>query len=446
MKKKNGFTLVELLAVIVILAIIMIIAIPAVLNTMDVAKRKSFKEYADKIVNEATKKYLSDELLGSTGSACMLYDIESDLGLSSTGNYKGYILVKSGINNSNEYYLTLWDGDYLIYGQKYDTSFDENSVKKYIEDEDVKSKGALALIGGCDTFSQINPDTKTIESAKISDFSFGINVFGSYYLNESSKWEIGGVSTETGVLEDNNDVIRLKELLRVTKKEILIERNTQRTRGKYNINIYEYDKDKNYIGYQNKSYGTDPYIITLKDNTKYVRIQIKTQWLNGETTLGYIDWRALEILANFPEKMDNSKFENAINFTDYNFGGEVAANDLIEGRYGNLGYFHNTSQALYNRVFKIEPGKTYLGKANFKGTGYAFNVVEFDENYNMIEQHEHLIGYMSDYRFNGFKFSTYENSKYVVIYLNNLWYASDTRFNSTKDIVLASSLTFTTID
>ena len=32
MKKRNGFTLVELLAVIVVLAIIMIIAIPAVLD------------------------------------------------------------------------------------------------------------------------------------------------------------------------------------------------------------------------------------------------------------------------------------------------------------------------------------------------------------------------------------------------------------------------------
>ena len=38
MKNKKGFTLVELLAVIVILAIIMIIAIPAVLQTMESAR------------------------------------------------------------------------------------------------------------------------------------------------------------------------------------------------------------------------------------------------------------------------------------------------------------------------------------------------------------------------------------------------------------------------
>jgi len=40
--KINGFTLVELLAVIVILAIIMIIAIPSVLNVTEQAKQKSF--------------------------------------------------------------------------------------------------------------------------------------------------------------------------------------------------------------------------------------------------------------------------------------------------------------------------------------------------------------------------------------------------------------------
>ena len=50
MKKKNGFTLVELLAVIVVLAIIMIIAIPSVLDVMNTARKKAFVMYVDKIV------------------------------------------------------------------------------------------------------------------------------------------------------------------------------------------------------------------------------------------------------------------------------------------------------------------------------------------------------------------------------------------------------------
>lgn len=43
MKKKNGFTLVELLAVIVILAIIALIAIPTILGIINTAKKGAFK-------------------------------------------------------------------------------------------------------------------------------------------------------------------------------------------------------------------------------------------------------------------------------------------------------------------------------------------------------------------------------------------------------------------
>ena len=83
MKKKNGFTLVELLAVIVILAIIMIIAIPAVLETMQSARKKTFKEYAMKMTSEGQKTYLADQLTMNPGN-CTLYRIKTDLGLNNT--------------------------------------------------------------------------------------------------------------------------------------------------------------------------------------------------------------------------------------------------------------------------------------------------------------------------------------------------------------------------
>ena len=54
MKKlnKKGFTLVELLAVIVVLAIIMVIAGGAILNTINDTRRKSFKSTLDVVVND----------------------------------------------------------------------------------------------------------------------------------------------------------------------------------------------------------------------------------------------------------------------------------------------------------------------------------------------------------------------------------------------------------
>ena len=53
MKKKNGFTLVELLAVIVILAIILVIAVPKITDTIKNSKIASFESSAKTIAAQA---------------------------------------------------------------------------------------------------------------------------------------------------------------------------------------------------------------------------------------------------------------------------------------------------------------------------------------------------------------------------------------------------------
>ena len=99
MEKNKGFTLVELLAVIVILAIIMIIAIPAVLNTMETAKKKSMVEFAQKAMNKAEEKYYESITMGksmNTGADqnCIVYDISKDLGINNTGDYYGFVSIQ----------------------------------------------------------------------------------------------------------------------------------------------------------------------------------------------------------------------------------------------------------------------------------------------------------------------------------------------------------------
>ena len=64
MKKKNAFTLIELLAVIVILAVILVIAIPRILDVIETSKKDSFKNSAQLIADSAEKKKVSDKLLG----------------------------------------------------------------------------------------------------------------------------------------------------------------------------------------------------------------------------------------------------------------------------------------------------------------------------------------------------------------------------------------------
>ena len=67
-KKRNAFTLIELLAVIVILAVILVIAIPRILDVIETSKKDSFKNAAQLIADSAEKKKVSDKLLGKDES------------------------------------------------------------------------------------------------------------------------------------------------------------------------------------------------------------------------------------------------------------------------------------------------------------------------------------------------------------------------------------------
>ena len=69
MKNKKGFTLVELLAVIVILAVILVIAIPQIMNTIKTARISSFKDSAILIAEQAEKDYLSQQVLNQDYNA-----------------------------------------------------------------------------------------------------------------------------------------------------------------------------------------------------------------------------------------------------------------------------------------------------------------------------------------------------------------------------------------
>ena len=63
--KKNGFTLVELLAVIVILAIILVIAVPKISDTINNAKKGSMASSVKMIAAAAEREKMVQETLGS---------------------------------------------------------------------------------------------------------------------------------------------------------------------------------------------------------------------------------------------------------------------------------------------------------------------------------------------------------------------------------------------
>lgn len=115
MKKRNGFTLVELLAVIVVLAIIMIIAIPSVLEVMNSARRSSFALYVDKVTTAVQTQYMYDANMGTiAGKGFYVYDITQDLNLTSTGEYKGYVVVDAIDVDNPRYVVFLYDKNYQL--------------------------------------------------------------------------------------------------------------------------------------------------------------------------------------------------------------------------------------------------------------------------------------------------------------------------------------------
>ena len=69
MKNKKGFTLVELLAVIVILAVILIIAIPQIMDTIKTTRLKTMEGSAKLIATNADKDYLAQQVINSSYNA-----------------------------------------------------------------------------------------------------------------------------------------------------------------------------------------------------------------------------------------------------------------------------------------------------------------------------------------------------------------------------------------
>jgi prepilin-type N-terminal cleavage/methylation domain-containing protein len=120
-KYLKGFTLVELLAVIVILAIIMLIAIPNVLNVTEQAKQKSFINYCQKILKTAEEVYVKqssvEAIIRPSENTFVAYDVQKDLGLPNAGDYYGTVFIRINDYQDKNYskILMVGNSDYMLY-------------------------------------------------------------------------------------------------------------------------------------------------------------------------------------------------------------------------------------------------------------------------------------------------------------------------------------------
>ena len=109
---KKGFTLVELLAVIVILAVIILIAINAVLPQMAKARKNAFADEVMNYAKAAETKYVSDSqdedaVIGNIATG-ICYNLKTpDYGLhgeyvtKNDNSYTGIIILRRNADNSN---------------------------------------------------------------------------------------------------------------------------------------------------------------------------------------------------------------------------------------------------------------------------------------------------------------------------------------------------------
>ena len=190
MDRTKGFTLVELLAVIVILAIIMIIAIPSVISTVETARHKTMLEYYQKVVTTAERKYMEDSNFGSlphAGSSInyYLYDIKKDLDIPSTGSFKGYVQVKKS-NQGVSYMVALYDENYVLYNSTGDK--DEPTVDDIFERSKLENYYKEGTAGEITNLDQI-----TLEMlAKLNlDYTLCAHDRDDYYYEASTGRELG---------------------------------------------------------------------------------------------------------------------------------------------------------------------------------------------------------------------------------------------------------------
>ena len=195
MRKKDGFTLVELLAVIVILAIILVIAVPKISDTMKNSKIASFESSAKTIASQAEKKKMEKEILEDTGSincsdVVKLNDTDYDsCSITFDGNTAKVSLIGKG----------KFEGLAIINGTKDNAKAGDTKLPEY-------GKGTIFIKNLYD--NEILRVTNGLKKDNTSDANIryeGANP-NNYVLFNDELWRI------IGVFGDNIKLVRNEEL------------------------------------------------------------------------------------------------------------------------------------------------------------------------------------------------------------------------------------------
>lgn len=195
MKNKKGFTLVELLAVIVILGVLLMIAVPAVQNVIKKTKNNATQKQAELFIDAAKKMAIIDEAT----SDMVIYKL-SDLDSSVDTNRFTGMVVALKENGSYKYYIYLNDSV-----NKKTIGNNNNDIFEFASEDKINEK----VTDGGNVFSEqtqiINVNNNTYS---YSNNSNTLNPYHSYSVKENVTVTVGN-NSYTGIVIKSGTTIRV---------------------------------------------------------------------------------------------------------------------------------------------------------------------------------------------------------------------------------------------
>ncbi|MBO4601182.1 MAG: prepilin-type N-terminal cleavage/methylation domain-containing protein [Bacilli bacterium] len=305
-KNKYGFTLVELLAVIVILAVVILIAVTAVIPRMNKAKKNALVDEALVYLNAAKESLVFD--VDDIGSKCInISDLNENYVKKDSSDYNG--VIKININNDNiSYVINLTDGKFYLTGSDNLTS------------SDVKDNMPQGFASSCGDYNPIiadGADTNTLAYKLLmaeggSTLDANLEIINNRSQNVSFN-TVASTSTNAGLYKaedddgatyyyrgavDNNWVEFAGFYWRIV-----------RINGDGSVRlIYSGTKSSNHTG-TNAQIKTSPfsdttsYTTTTTDITGLTNTQVTTTYSNGRygnTYVGYM-YNPAKVLYTHPE-------------------------------------------------------------------------------------------------------------------------------------------------
>ena len=183
MKKKNAFTLIELLAVIVVLAIIALIATPIVMNTIKNAKKGAAERTADNYIKQV-ETAVAEAKLENKSVPNGTYDIDGNGNLTGAGLPDGKLEINMSGNKPTSGTVTIKNGGVsqnettMVVGD-YDVKYNQEKNKYEATNEGGSSSTTVVYRWSTDPIEKddiINPNDT-------SKFTKDASTLGkSYYL------------------------------------------------------------------------------------------------------------------------------------------------------------------------------------------------------------------------------------------------------------------------